>query len=206
LTRARWTVLAGAVGALAIGATAWATFPSVNVNHEPPLLSIDDTNPVTHENDLTVGLEGGEILVAEATFPPFTDDEECMDEDGNSLTLHCDPTGIERLEISLRDGEDTLALGLGELTNVITQLARGGAGGDTLIARSGPQKLVGGDGQDDLEGGLGSDQLNGKAGRDELRGGPGDDVLNGGPGFDVCLDGRGQDVTKHCEGPPIPHA
>jgi hypothetical protein len=199
--RRRGIAISAMAIALTLAATAWATFTSVNVDHDPPLLSIDDTNPVTHENNLTVGIDGGEILIAESTFPPFTDDEECMDEDGNSLTLHCDPTGISRLEIMLRDGEDTLTLGLGELRAAIAQVVRGGAGEDELVARSGRQVLLGGGDADRLVGGRGRDWLKGNDGSDVLRGGPGDDYLKGGPGLDHCLGGRGDDTVMGCESP-----
>lgn len=70
------------------------------------------------------------------------------------------------------------------LTGTTLTDAYGGAGGDTLIGRSGASLLWGGWGDDTLLGG---------AGDDTLQGGFDNDILNGGSGADSMLGGQGND-------------
>ena len=77
--------------------------------------------------------------------------------------------------------------------DVVSVLADGGDGDDTLIGGGANDTLTGGDGDDFLFGGAGDDELDGGAGNDLLSGGEGNDTLIGGEGVDVLMGGLGAD-------------
>ncbi|MEO0485596.1 MAG: sulfatase-like hydrolase/transferase [Pseudomonadota bacterium] len=72
----------------------------------------------------------------------------------------------------------------------------GGAGDDTLVAKSGRgrdvHRFYGGAGNDTLIGGGGNDHLDGGPGNDVIRGGEGRNTLIGGTGNDQIFDGPGR--------------
>jgi Ca2+-binding RTX toxin-like protein len=99
---------------------------------------------------------------------------------------------------SVPDGDDTLNGGPGEDT-----LRDTGEGNDTLIGRSGVDKLFAGNGNDVLNGGESFDQLYGGNGDDTLYAGKRDgtpDYLNCEAGTgDVAYAGHGDRVSRDCE-------
>lgn len=94
---------------------------------------------------------------------------------------------VNRIDVRLRDGNDTLDL---EGLNIPVQV-RAGAGDDVVI---------GGEGDDDLRGGAGDDSLNGGGGNDRIRGGMGRDVISGGLGNDTISGNSGDDTISGGEG------
>ncbi|HAR54358.1 calcium-binding protein [Roseovarius nubinhibens] len=69
----------------------------------------------------------------------------------------------------------------------------GGRGADSLAGGAGNDLLMGHGDDDYLDGGEGDDSLHGGAGGDTLAGGTGDDALSGGLGDDILSGGAGQD-------------
>jgi hypothetical protein len=100
-----------------------------------------------------------------------------------------DTVGVERLDLDLASGTDTLlaAPGTGTLM-AVTAVA------DTPTG-TGNDSLTGDSGNDVLRGGLGTDVVNGGGGDDDLFGDDGSDTIDGGDGADVC-DGE---VEENCE-------
>jgi hypothetical protein len=171
-----------AAALLALTATvAVATFPGLHVEHDPPVLRIDDTEPVMHDNVVDVSATERRIVITHAVLPIVSNDAACTDNDGSSLTMRCKVKGIKRLAIKLRGGADQLDLDLSPHHTRLGQVAAGGPD---------PDALRGGRGRQELRGGFGDDTL---------RGGPGRDVLNGGSGTDDCRGGRGRDKLIDCE-------
>jgi hypothetical protein len=171
-----------AVVALAVTATvAMATFPGLHVDHDPPVLRIDDTPPISHSNTATVSATKRRIVIAHTPEEVVSDDAACTDNDGSPLTMRCRVKGIKRVAIKLREGTDQLDLDLAPHHKGLGQLA------------------VGGPDPDLLRGGRGRQELRGGSGGDTLRGGPGRDVLNGGAGTDDCRGGPGRDTLINCE-------
>jgi Ca2+-binding RTX toxin-like protein len=79
-------------------------------------------------------------------------------------------------------------------------VARGGAGSDSIDGGPSLDWITGGAGRDFLNGGAGSDSLAGNGGNDVLTGGTGSDTLNGGLGTDTfyAQDGTYDHVIKGC--------
>ena len=94
-------------------------------------------------------------------------------------------------------GKDDLLTGTPETDDVFNFLASdhmyGGAGHDTIKARSGNDSLFGEQGRDLLKAGAGADDVHGGTGMDTLIGAKGADTLRGNAGADVLDGGRGAD-------------
>jgi RTX calcium-binding nonapeptide repeat (4 copies) len=177
----RRAVGAGAVlAAIALAITAAvavATFPGLHVEHDPPVLRIDDTEPIMHNNVVDVSATQRRIVITHADLPIDSNDAACADNDGSSLTMRCKVKGIKRVAIKLRGGADELDLDLSPHHTRLGQLAVGGPDPDMLRGGNGRQELRGGSDADTLRGGRGRDVLNGGAGTDDCKGGPGKDTL-----------------------------
>ena len=170
-----------ALGAV-LAANALAGIDSLRVSHNPPLLKAEDISPTAdHANVVDISATQRRIVFYEQYDPITTSDEACMDNDGQSLFMHCKARGITRLRVVFLGGDDELDVDLTGLNHKVRQTASGGVGSDTL------------------RGGAGSQLLRGEDDNDILRGGPGGDVLDGGSGLDTCAGGPGQDQLIHCE-------
>ena len=170
-----------ALGAV-LAANALAGIDSLRVSHEPPLLKAKDISPISdYSNVVEVSATQRRIVFFEHDNPIATSDEGCMDNDGQSLIMHCKAKGITHLRVMFEAGDDELDMDLTGLNHHVHQAASGGTGADTLLGGAGPQLLRG---EDD---------------NDILKGGPGDDVLDGGAGHDTCIGGRGNDTLLDCE-------
>ncbi|MCI5040401.1 MAG: calcium-binding protein [Donghicola eburneus] len=94
-------------------------------------------------------------------------------------------------------GRDDLLTGTPETDDVFNFFASdhmyGGAGHDTIKARSGNDSLFGDQGRDLLKAGAGDDDVHGGTGMDTLFGSQGSDTLKGNAGADVLDGGRGAD-------------
>lgn len=80
-----------------------------------------------------------------------------------------------------------------KLTNK-AEIAKGGAGDDSIFGRGGNDTLQGAAGSDMLNGGSGDDLLQGGSWNDILKGGSGNDTLHGGAGADKLWSGAGADT------------
>jgi Ca2+-binding RTX toxin-like protein len=126
--------------------------------------------------------------------------------------LPADSPRPDRIDVSLGDGDDTIAAfdpGVGtvsggpgddELHAHTARTVLGGAGNDMVM---GPAALYGGDGMDHLmgddgdqrmSGGRGDDMIEGYGGDDTVYAGSGDDHAMGGDGRDILLGGSGNDT------------
>ncbi|GAA2564279.1 MULTISPECIES: calcium-binding protein [Streptomyces] len=126
--------------------------------------------------------------------------------------LPADSPRPDRIDVFLRDGNDTIAAftpGIGtvsggpgddELHAHTARTVLGDAGNDMVM---GPAALHGGDGMDHLMGdssnqqmwgGRGDDMIEGYGGDDTVHAGPGDDHAMGGDGRDIVLGGPGNDT------------
>lgn len=92
----------------------------------------------------------------------------------------------------------------------------GGAGDDTLIAKSGRGKdahffyggagndvLIGGNGRDVLDGGTGNDVIRGGNGKSKIFGGPGNDDISDGTGGSEIHTGPGRNVVRSLGGDDV---
>ena len=102
-------------------------------------------------------------------------------------------TGIERIVVSLGDGEDFAD-------------ARTFGGPVAFTGGPGVDRLYGGRGADALDGGDGDDLVDGGEGADAVTGAAGDDALNGGLGADALSGGAGLDSATHVILAPAPPA
>lgn len=99
------------------------------------------------------------------------------------------------------DGDDTISLSSGELTNYPgglwalggNDIVQGSADSELLMGNTGLDSIFGGSGNDTLMGGKESDQLDGGAGNDLVRGDLDADIVRGGDGNDSLFGGRGND-------------
>ncbi|CAM5330461.1 calcium-binding protein [Streptomyces atroolivaceus] len=117
--------------------------------------------------------------------------------------LPADSPRPDRIDVSLSDGNDTIAAftpGIGtvsggpgddELHAHTAHMVLGGAGNDMVM---GPAALHGGDGTDHLMGDSGNQQMWGGRGDDMIEGYGGDDTVHAGPGDDHAMGGDGRDV------------
>ncbi|MCU0307773.1 MAG: hypothetical protein MUE51_08410 [Thermoleophilia bacterium] len=121
------------------------------------------------------------------------------------------PWGMDltTLEVFGEAGDDQIVLDAGSRA---TLRARGGGGGDRVVARGGDDDVEGGTGNDDLglgagrdrgNGGPGGDTIDGGAGDDTADGGTGDDAITGGAGIDVLRAGPGSDVVNGGDGDDV---
>lgn len=132
--------------------------------------------------------------------------------------LPVDSPRPDRIDVSLGDGDDTIAAfdpGIGtvsggpgddELHAHTARTVLGDAGDDMVM---GPAALYGGDGTDHLMGddgnqrmwgGRGDDMIEGFGGDDAVYAGSGDDHAMGGDGRDILLGGPGDDMLHGEEG------
>lgn len=164
-------VLAGLVGLMAIGATAFLAI---------------DTNP-DDEDDVVSSSSEQEAAAADTT----------QDMDGLTQLLDPSETGVfqpeqldaPRGEIITGSAEnDTLTGTTGD------DFMAGYDGDDLLDGHAGSNLVYGGDGNDTLIGGDGDDTLHGEDGNDLLFGGDGDDLLFGHDGDDTLYGGAGNDT------------
>jgi Ca2+-binding RTX toxin-like protein len=187
-------LLAGILGMMAVGATAFFGFdfgtsdenadsplPPEPESGQPDLLSSlhqqdpspDDTAPEAPAPDQSApdtAFTPGEIISGDAT--------------DNSLA------GTDASDqINGYAGDDLVAGGPGD-----DQLF-GDLGQDTLLGEAGNDTLHGDEGDDSLSGQDGDDDLYGHAGQDTLSGGAGDDSLQGGEGNDSVMGDDGNDAV-----------
>ncbi|MEM8872993.1 MAG: calcium-binding protein [Planctomycetota bacterium] len=101
-----------------------------------------------------------------------------------------DRLGINVLEISGGDGDDTITLG----DAVPASIINGKAGHDVINAGAGNDQIFGGSGNDYIFGNDGNDIIFGEAGRDTLTGGAGKNVLFGGSDADRLNGSGGRDA------------
>ena len=94
-------------------------------------------------------------------------------------TARCFKPGLNRADLHLRDGDDTLLVRTKRSLYVFRLHAIAGRGADTLTGSPRPDDLQGGPGADTVRGRGGPDALAGGSGRDTLDGGPGEDYLAG---------------------------
>lgn len=120
---------------------------------------------------------------------------------GSSFTTHtctsdgCDITGIDRVVVRLRDGNDDVYADIPWHVPPLRFAIHGGPGNDS----------IGGNARHDdrLVGGTGDDRIRGYSGGDLVLGGPGDDHLRGNAGADEIHGGRGRDVLRGGTGPDL---
>ena len=118
--------------------------------------------------------------------------------------LPADSPRPDRIDVFLRDGNDTIAAftpGIGtvsggpgddELHAHTARTVLGGTGNDMVM---GPAALHGGDGMDHLMGDSGNQQMWGGRGDDMIEGYGGDDTVHAGPGDDHAMGGDGRDIV-----------
>ena len=114
-----------------------------------------------------------------------------------TVAVHHAEAGLDRVQLSLGTGDDTLdAGGLAGAAPVL--VADGGQGQDALAGGANADELHGGEGDDLLRGAGGHDLLHGGAHADRLLGEAGDDVVHGDDGDDrlVWNTGDGNDLFE----------
>ncbi len=117
----------------------------------------------------------------------------------DAMTAELSDTTTPAPSVYLFDGsgKDDLLTGTSETDDVFNFFASdhmyGGAGHDTIKARSGNDSLFGDQGRDLLKAGAGDDDVHGGTGMDTLIGAKGADTLRGNAGADVLDGGRGAD-------------
>ncbi len=99
-------------------------------------------------------------------------------------------SGVTRLEIRMRDGNDVVDCS----TLTIPVSIDGGSENDTL---------TGGSGNDDIFGNDGNDLITANAGNDAIRGWNGADIIDAGIGNDVVLGGDGEDTISGGDGDDV---
>jgi Ca2+-binding RTX toxin-like protein len=144
-------------------------------------------------------------LSSTALFLNIDEDTGNSIQSSNGLSI----TGIERFEIYLGSGNDTVSAGGGDDTFsgnggndtffglAGSDIAYGGLGEDHLYGGADRDHLNGGADDDVLYGGLGNDNLSGSDGNDELHGGGGDDYMSGGAGADQFYGDSGIDIVSY---------
>jgi hypothetical protein len=151
---------------------------------------------------------GDEISVGISAF-----DANLIDVTVNKVTQSFDRTGVTKITIDGRGGNDSIAID--EVHGVLpvgvsilggkgrdnlrgsrlNDTIIGGAGDDYLMGKAGDDSLLGGKGKDFLWGDAGNDFMSGDKDRDNLYGGDGDDHMLGGVGNDLISSGAGNNVT-----------
>src|SRR5205823_779234 len=116
---------------------------------------------------------------------------------------------VHRVEVSLGDGNDELAFGVGMASTAVRGAAiTGGPGADRIAGTVLADRIDGGPGNDVLvgsarpntiHGGGGKDRIRGLGGADDLYGGTGYDDIDGGTGRDTCHRGPGGARVANCE-------
>ena len=135
----------------------------------------------------------GRSYVIDSIAPLEVGGSVCENAPGNETELICRAPNVAGFEVNSGEGDDTVAVGAAVRVPVTM---RGGAGRDTLIGGSAPDKLIGGEGNDQLSGRAGNDLIFGGPGSDEIQGGSGRDILRGGPGSDEIAPGAGMDAVR----------
>jgi Ca2+-binding RTX toxin-like protein len=112
------------------------------------------------------------------------------------IVVACPPTGITRIFLKLKDGDDSARVS----DNLPAATIEGGVGDDTLESASGGDTLLGGTGNDKIfdtadEVG-GNDLLDGGADADTVALGEGDDNVIGGIGVDTVTLDVGDDTLR----------
>jgi Ca2+-binding RTX toxin-like protein len=114
---------------------------------------------------------------------------------------HCDITGIDRLVVYLRDGDDTVYADIPWHIPALPFVIHGGSGDDSIGGNAGyADKLYGEAGNDYIRGHSGADHILGGKGKDTLRGARGGDVIRGGAGQDELRGERGADTLFSVDG------
>ncbi|GAA2146989.1 hypothetical protein GCM10009844_23730 [Nocardioides koreensis] len=108
---------------------------------------------------------------------------------GSSFNTHtctsngCDITGIDRVVVRLRDGNDVVYADIPWHVPPLRFVIHGGPGNDSIGGNAGHD--------DRLFGGAGDDWIRGYSGGDLIHGGRGHDVLRGGKGLDLICSADG---------------
>ncbi|MER6349800.1 calcium-binding protein [Streptomyces sp. NPDC001595] len=226
MSRNRATVSAVAVtlltASLAVGPAAAATTAEAKarVAADWATQSIVFTAAAGQTNDLSIFpmyTSDGIRRIGFSDVVPLEPGKHCAHsrpEDTTSVVceLPADSPRPDRIDVFLRDGNDTIAAftpGIGtvsggpgddELHAHTARTVLGDAGNDMVM---GPAVLHGGDGMDHLMGdssnqqmwgGRGDDMFEGYGGDDTVYAGPGDDHAMGGDGRDILLGGPGNDT------------
>lgn len=184
-------LLAGLVGMMALGATAF-----LGMSDED-----DDLAPAEGVGDDPGGgapgeAAGGSILdlVTPEHVTVGTEDDDTLEGDaardliggyGGDDLIH---GGDADDQLHGGNGDDTILGDAGD------DILHGDAGADVLQGADGDDSVYGHGGDDDLSGDAGGDSLVGGEGDDTLHGGAGDDVLHGELGDDSLTGGAGADT------------
>jgi len=185
-------LLAGLLGMMAVGATAFFGFDIGSDEAEDEMLNmpLPDNNGT---DDLLSDTDASEP----SDVPPDPPDppEDSGDTPYPEWQITMGQPGADTIDgssandqINGGDGDDQIFGGFGD-----DQLF-GSAGVDTIDGQSGDDTLHGGDEDDRLVGRAGHDQMFGHNGADTLIGSDGDDSLVGGAGNDVLLGQDGADA------------
>lgn len=205
-------LVAPLVGAALLGSSATAApsaIPSVEIVGDTIVFT---AAPGVDDDVIILGTEGGILNFGGVTGSSFTS-KTCSDEG-------CDITGITRLVVYLRDGDDVVYADVPWHVPDLPFTIYGGPGNDSiggnagyddeLYGQSGDDWIRGYSGDDLVEGGRGNDTLRAAGGNDVVRGGLGNDLLvgrrgddrmGGGDGADRIFGGAGKDVLKGEAGP-----
>lgn len=182
-------LLAGLLGMMAVGATAFFGFDIGAEDAEDDVLNMPLPDG-SGTDDLLAEVDnlGQSDLLSDAPDPPEnTADPEWQITTGQPGADTINGSDVND-QINGGAGDDLIFGGFGG-----DQLF-GGAGADTIDGQSGDDTLHGGDDNDSLVGGSGHDQIFGHNGADTLLGGDGDDSLVGSAGNDVLLGQDGADA------------
>ena len=197
-------LLAGMLGMVMVGATAFIAFDDVPESDgdtgDDSDTSGDDIASYGNLLDEILGEEGGDLDDAaladapgiETTLARLADEIAAF---GDSITAGTSGDdllegGSGHAQLGAYSGDDTLAGGAGDDTLLGMQ------GNDALLGQGDDDSLGGGSGEDTLYGGSGEDALFGMMGDDSLAGGAGRDLLHGGSGNDNLFAGSGDDAAS----------
>ncbi len=185
-------LLAGLMGVMAIGATAF--FGMTGDEDDQDILPQDMAETGAEGADASGQTGDGTSIMDVATSDDPDDavqDPPSDSEPPDSETVNADLSGSGDGDAST--GEDTFETSEGSAGERIVA----GTDQDDSIAGTGRVDLINGyEGDDTISGGDSGDELFGRDGEDHLSGDDGDDTLNGDRGDDTLLGGAGQDLLN----------
>lgn len=201
------------IGAVMLIAAVWlpAGAGAANLTRGPD--QINFTALAGETNNLVVSRDGADYVFAEVTGVPISPVAPCVN--AGASVGRCPAAGIERIDISLANQDDTLATAPSISPPIEAFQVFGGSGTDTLTG--GPNvknNMQGEEGNDTLTAGQLNDDLSGSDGVDTLTSGPGNDILRvdedaeadtvaAGPGDDsIQLGATGPDGPDSLSGGP----
>ena len=195
ITQAVTAALAAGAVCLLLAQSAVASSVTVTGN------TIRVTETGNESNRIAVSHDAGtDVYRVADTASPLTPSGTCVPVDANTAT--CPGAGIDRIDVSTGDRDDTIALA-DTIPGTITEDLDGGSANDTITGANTPGTLTGGSGNDRLTGrgtlnaGSGNDVLIGSPLADDLRGSSGRDLLDGGFGADDLAGGSNTDTLTY---------